>query len=83
MLRLYVVTFINAFTVLAANHGECAESRSEGLADLHAITRRWDDGVTVTCVTTRIALSGPAMNLQQLRRELDGIKTIEWAACHR
>jgi formylglycine-generating enzyme required for sulfatase activity len=66
--------------ILLTGCGDSAESRSEGLADLQAIKKRWDDGVSVASSTSRIALSGPAMNLQQIRRELDAVKTSECLA---
>lgn len=62
---------------LLSGCGDSAKSRSEGLADLQAIKKRWDDGLKVASSTSRIALSGPAMNLQQIRRDLDGVKTSE------
>jgi formylglycine-generating enzyme required for sulfatase activity len=67
-------------TLLLSGCGDSAESRSEGIADLQAIKQRWDDGVNVASSTSRIALSGPAMNVQQIRRDLDGVKTSECLA---
>jgi len=78
--RLLPLVCALSLVLLATGCGESAESRSEGLADLQAIKKRWDDGVNVASSTSRIALSGPAMNLQQIRRDLDGVKTGECLA---
>ena len=80
MARLLPLACVLSLALLATGCGESAESRSEGLVDLQAIKKRWDDGVNVASSTSRIALSGPAMNLQQIRRDLDGVKTGECLA---
>ena len=77
---LPLAAMLAGLTLLLSGCGDSAESRSEGLADLQAIKQRWDDGVNVASSTSRIALSGPAMNLQQIRRDLDGVKTGECLA---
>ena len=74
MPRLFHVAFALSATLLAAGCGDSAESRSQGLADLQAVKKRWDDGVSVASSTSRSALSS---NLQQIRRDLDGVKTSE------
>ena len=77
---LPLAAMLAGLTLLLSGCGDSAESRSEGIADLQAIKQRWDDGVNVASSTSRIALSGPAMNLQQIRRDLDGVKTGECLA---
>ena len=77
---LPLAAMLAGLTLLLSGCGDSAESRSAGLADLQAIKQRWDDGVNVASSTSRIALSGPAMNLQQIRRDLDGVKTGECLA---
>jgi formylglycine-generating enzyme required for sulfatase activity len=77
---LPLAAMLAGLTLLLSGCGDSAESRSEGIADLQAIKQRWDDGVNVASSTSRIALSGPAMNLQQIRRDLEGVKTGECLA---
>jgi formylglycine-generating enzyme required for sulfatase activity len=60
-----------------AGCGDSAKSRSQGIEQLDAIEKRWEDGLKVAESTSRIALSGPVMNLQSIRRDLDSLQASE------
>lgn len=66
--------------LLAAGCSDSIKSRSQGIEELDANKRSWDDGVKVAESTGRIALSGPVMNLQAIRRDLDAVKVSECLA---
>jgi hypothetical protein len=79
VLRLPLLAFIISLGLLSGD-SDSAKSRSEGLTDLQAIKKRWDDGMLVAISTARIALYGPAMNQRQIRRDLEGVKPGECQA---
>ncbi|MBI2570313.1 MAG: hypothetical protein HYV63_25200 [Candidatus Schekmanbacteria bacterium] len=61
-----------------AGCGESVKSRQHGAAELDALEQRWKDSLQVAEATSRIALSGPVMSLQAIRRE---VPTLQTSAC--
>lgn len=54
---------------------------SEEIAEnLEEIAERWDDAIDIASSTSRIALSGPVSDLQEIRRET---RQQEWPECAR
>jgi hypothetical protein len=49
------------------------ESDKKGLEELNNIESKWQDSLRVASSTSRIALSGPLMQMQSIKRELDSI----------
>jgi hypothetical protein len=58
------------FSLLLVGCG-VAESDNKGLEDLNRIEAKWKDSLRVASSTSRIALSGPVLRLQDIKRELE------------